>query len=108
MNAEFASCLEDCLDCHRTCLDHALNHCLEAGGAHVEPAHFRTMLDCAELCHTAARLMMSGSPHAIALCQLCAQVCSDCADQCAALGDMDDCVEACKRCAASCRQMAIS
>lgn len=36
--------IERCLDCHAVCLREAMNHCLEAGGQHVEPKHFRLML----------------------------------------------------------------
>ena len=39
----FQQCIDDCLDCHRTCLQEAMNHCLQAGGEHVAPAHFRLM-----------------------------------------------------------------
>jgi len=36
----------------------ASKHCLERGGADDAPKHFRTMLACAELCHTAVYVMM--------------------------------------------------
>lgn len=43
------ACIEDCLDCHSTCLSTAMNHCLEVGGEHVAPAHFRLMMDCSDI-----------------------------------------------------------
>ncbi len=33
------------LACHKTCLGMALTHCLNEGGDHVRPQHFRLMLD---------------------------------------------------------------
>lgn len=74
-------CIEACSHCHQVCLQTALNYCLEAGGKHVEAAHFRLMMNCAEICEA-------------------------CADDCEKIGDMDECVKACRACAESCRQMA--
>ena len=47
--------MEKCLECYSICRETAMNHCLEAGGQHVEPEHFRLMASCAEICRTAAR-----------------------------------------------------
>ena len=44
MSPEMQSCIDECLSCHSTCLSMAMNHCLEAGGRHVEPEHFRLMI----------------------------------------------------------------
>src|SRR5206468_10759424 len=49
---EMNRCIETCLSCYRTCLGTAMNLCLETGGKHVEPAHFRLMMACAEICRT--------------------------------------------------------
>lgn len=105
-DAKQTECIAACLDCYRTCTQMASNHCLERGGAHVEPKHFRTMLGCAELCRTAAHVMMLKSPIHNELCRLCARICDDCAESCRALDGMEECVAACERCAASCREMA--
>ncbi|WP_252954545.1 four-helix bundle copper-binding protein [Siccirubricoccus soli] len=84
----------------------AMTHCLEQGGKHVEPQHFRLMLACAEMCQTAANFMLIGTPHHRTTCGACAQICEDCAKSCEAVGGMQECVEACRRCAESCRRMA--
>jgi len=84
----------------------ASNHCLEAGGDHVKPDHFRLMLACAETCQSAANMMLLGSQHHKAMCRVCADVCEACAQSCEQLADMRDCVDACRRCAESCRRMA--
>jgi hypothetical protein len=101
------NCISACLECHRTCTEMASDHCLERGGPHVEPKHFRTMLACAEICGASAQMMMLQSPYHHALCMLCARICEDCADSCRALDGMEACVKACERCAVSCREMAI-
>ncbi|NOG73571.1 MULTISPECIES: four-helix bundle copper-binding protein [Roseicella] len=106
MTAEMQACIDECLRCHSTCLGMAMNHCLEAGGKHVEPEHFRLMLACAEMCQTSANFMLIGTRHHKHTCRECAEICEECARSCEQVGGMDDCVQACRRCAESCRKMA--
>jgi hypothetical protein len=106
VSAEMKNCVEACLDCYQTCLATASGHCLETGGEHTEPAHFRLMLACTEICRTAAHFMLLGSEHHKHVCRECAEICDECARDCERIGDMQECVAACRRCAESCRQMA--
>jgi len=106
ISAEMQRCIDECLRCYQTCLSMASNHCLEAGGKHVEPAHFRTMLACAEICRTSAHFMLLSTELHKHTCRACAEVCEACARSCEEAGDMNECVEACRRCAESCRRMA--
>jgi len=99
-------CIEECLHCYQTCLGAAMQHCLEVGGEHIKPAHFRLLMACSEICRTAAHFMLLGSEHHKHLCKECAEICEECANDCERLGDMSDCVEACRRCAQSCLEMA--
>jgi hypothetical protein len=98
-------CIEECLNCHRACLSEAMTHCLEAGGQHTEPAHFRLMINCAEICQTSANFMLSGSPQHTKVCGVCAEVCDACAQSCESIPDMEMCAQTCRRCAESCRKM---
>ena len=102
---ELQPCIERCQACHATCLQMAATHCLQAGGKHVEPAHFRLMLDCAQICQTSADFMLRQSELHAQLCALCAVVCERCAQSCEAVGGMEACVQACRACAESCRAM---
>ena len=104
-NHGMESCIAQCLECYRVCSQMALNHCLERGGRHVEPHHFRLMINCAQICRTAADFMLAGSELHVRVCAVCAEVCEACAESCEEL-DMPQCVEACHLCADSCRQMA--
>ena len=106
MSREMQECIQNCLDCHRVCLQEAMTHCLEAGGKHTEPAHFRLVICCAEICQTAANFMLSGSDLHTRTCAVCAEVCELCADDCEQVGDMEECVQICRKCAESCRRMA--
>src|SRR5690606_41306306 len=74
-SAELIRCIEACEACHRICLQMAMNHCLEQGGAHVEPGHFRAMTVCADVCRTAADAMSSSLEHHAVLCETCSRVC---------------------------------
>lgn len=105
MSAEMKTCIEDCLRCHSVCLGMASHHCFEQGGRHVEPAHLRLMLSCAESCQAAANMMLIGTDLHRRTCTVCAEACDECARSCEQLGDMPECVDNCRRCAESCRRM---
>lgn len=44
MSKDMQACINECLRCYQTYLSRAMTHCLETGGKHVEPAHFRLMM----------------------------------------------------------------
>lgn len=69
------ACVEGYLRCHSPCLGTVSSHCLEAGGQHVEPQHFRIMLACAEVCRTSAAMMLIGALHHMQTCRACAESC---------------------------------
>lgn len=106
MSPEMQACIDECFMCHRVCLGEAMNHCLTAGGKHLETDHFRTMMNCAEMCQTSANFMLSGSPLHKKTCGVCSEICEACADSCEAVGEMDECVQQCRKCAETCRKMA--
>jgi hypothetical protein len=98
----------EAMTCHRIC-EETITHCLHTGGRHADGDHIRLLLDCADICRTAADFMTRGSRFASAISTLCADICEACAADCATFHDdstMDACVEACRRCAQTCRQMA--
>lgn len=100
------SCIDICNTCAQVCLQTAMNQCLEMGGRHVEPQHFRLMMNCAEICQLSANFMLSSSRFHNRTCELCAEICEACAMDCENIGGMDECVSVCHECADSCRQMA--
>lgn len=103
---DMQQCIEHCLDCYQTCFGEAMQHCLPTGGKHVEAHHFGLMMNCAEICRTAAEFMMTSSPLHARVCAACAEVCDACAASCENVGDMETCMQACRTCADSCRHMA--
>jgi hypothetical protein len=103
--SDMKQCISHCLDCYRSCIETAMTHCLRTGGEHVQPAHFRLMVNCADICRTAADFMLSESEFHARICSLCADVCEACAASCREIGDMDDCAMACEMCSGSCAAM---
>ena len=91
--------------CHATCHAMAMIHCLEMGGEHARPQHLRLMLDCAGLCAFTADALGRKSQFHTRFAALCAEVCETCAEDCAALGGMEECVKACRDCARLCREL---
>jgi hypothetical protein len=83
----------------------AMTHCLEMGGEHVKPLHFRLMMDCAAVCATTADLLAHKSQFYREITALCVDVCIACANDCRTLSGMEECVAACLSCAEACREM---
>lgn len=108
MNEQMQSCIQECLDCHRICLQ-TVTHCLEKGGRYAEPDHIRLLLDCAEICQTSANFMLRGSDLHPMTCEVCAEICAECADDCERFEDdaqMQSCAAACRSCSEMCQTMA--
>jgi hypothetical protein len=100
-------CIEDCDRCRRLCLQ-AVAHCLRRGGRHAEPGHITTLLDCVDMCATAASFMLRESTAHRRICEPCAEICYACARSCEAFPDDDmmrRCAAECRRCADSCVEM---
>lgn len=93
------------LACHAICHGMAMTHCLERGGEHVKPQHFRLMLDCAAICAATADLVQQKSRFHRQMCELCVEACEACAEDCERLDGMEECVSACRACAEACRDM---
>ncbi|HET6388552.1 four-helix bundle copper-binding protein [Hyphomicrobium sp.] len=105
LSAEMQECAERCQTCATTCFNMAMNHCLEAGGKHTEPDHFRLMMACAEICKASAAVLLTGIREHVYVCRACAEICRACATSCEKVGDMQECVDACRACAETCDKM---
>jgi hypothetical protein len=109
MTDQMRNCIDQCLACHRICVE-TITHCLTMGGKHADARHIRVLMDCAQICATAADFMLRQSDFHARACGVCAELCTACADSCQEVGphdiNMQRCVEACRACATSCRRMA--
>lgn len=104
---QLQQCIDLCSECSDVCQETFANHCLEVGGEHVEQSHARLMLDCAQICRTAADFMIRNSRYHSFVCGTCAEICEACADSCAEMDtpEMKRCAEIFRRCAEECREM---
>lgn len=96
-----------CLECQSTCL-RVVDHYWRLQNEEPECPELRLLLNCAEICVTAARFMLRGSDFCHRLCQLCAEVCRSCAQKCRNTtyhAEMAACELACQRCAECCERM---
>lgn len=107
VSPEMDNCISNCIQCHLICLNMATGHCIEKGGAHIDPDHLRTMFACAEICRASAYIMTTGSSLHHQMCALCADACEACVNSCKDLDGMDECVRACRRCKESCEAMTL-
>lgn len=109
MKQQMDECIQNCLDCFRTCLA-TVPHCLNLGGVHAGQDHITMLMECAEVCQTSARLMLIESALHTDQCGVCAKACQRCADDCQSMAEGDEqmtaCAEVCRRCAKTCSDMA--
>ena len=107
MYAPYQSCIEYCQQCAAVC-EQCLAACLKEEDPAMMIGCIRLDIECIAVCRTAAKLMSLESNYANAMCQLCADVCTACADECEK-HDMDHCRKCaaiCRDCAAECMSMA--
>lgn len=102
-----SQCVDECLKCHRICLDTA-TQCLLIGGDLAAPERVRLLYDAAQICQMAADFILRKSLFHLQSCELCAEICERVVDSCEDLIDdrlMHTCSQAARRCAAACREM---
>ena len=98
------ACIDACNDCATEC-GSCFSHMVGKESENDCPA---CCIECASICRLCADAIARNSPFAKQICQLCADICGWCAEQCDA-HDMDHCkrcAAACRRCAEACRAMA--
>ncbi|MEC4721735.1 four-helix bundle copper-binding protein [Noviherbaspirillum sp. CPCC 100848] len=103
---QFQSCIEACYACAATC-DNCAASCLQEEDVKMMARCIALDIDCAQICRLAAAYMARGSEMSTSLCQLCAEVCEACGNECAKhqMGHCQACAQACLRCAEECRRM---
>lgn len=103
----YQDCIEACHDCLVAC-EHCATACLHEKDPKKMVRCIELDRSCADICALAEREMSRGSVFAERVCQLCADICDACGEECAKF-EMDhcqQCAEACRRCAETCRAMA--
>src|SRR5437879_3742802 len=98
--------VEVCDICSRRCIQTAI-HCLTRGPEHATRDHIGLRWDCRDIGHVAAALMTRGSQFHRETCDICAAICTACAESCERMDDpiMKACATLCRDCARLCREM---
>lgn len=106
---QYQSCITACNACADAC-DMCAAACLKEEDVKKMARCIALDIDCAQICRLAASVMARGGEAAAAFCQLCAQVCEMCGEECGKhqMQHCQDCAAACRRCAQECRQMGAS
>lgn len=107
MEETMQQCIENCTECHNICVE-TLEYCISMGGNHVQAAHLKSLMDCADTCTMSANLMLRNSTLHPQMCGVCATACERCAERCEQFSGnatMKECADICRRCAQSCKQM---
>ena len=103
--------LQACIDACPACAparDFCAASCLQEADVTPMAACIRSDMDCAQICRLCAAFTARGSQHAVALCELCAEICDACGAECARhdMAHCQACAKACRACAEACRAMA--
>jgi hypothetical protein len=107
MDNTYQTCIDACVRCAVAC-DHCASSCLNEEDVNTMARCIQLDLECATMCRAAVQLMSLRSEHANAICQLCADVCSACAEECGRhnMEHCKECAEACRACVEECASMA--
>jgi hypothetical protein len=95
--------VDACNDCADAC-ERCASACLKEDDPGSMAACIALDMDCAPICRLTASYLARDSEFTSVLCQLCAQVCTRCAEECGRhLADhCQACARACQRCAEVC------
>lgn len=107
LNAKFRECIEACKHCADAC-DNCSVACLQEENVAAMSRCIRLDMDCAAICRLAVSAMIRDSEFSKAICQLCADLCEACAEECRKHHHKhcQQCAQACQACANECRKMA--
>jgi len=108
MNSAYQSCIDACIQCAEAC-DHCVSSCLQEKDVAMMTPCIQLDMECSSFCKTTVQLMHLQSNHANAACQLCADICNACAEECEKHSHMEHCkkcAEVCRHCAEECNEMA--
>ena len=108
MRNDYLDCIQLCYRCAAAC-EYCASSCLREENVNAMSKCIQLDMECATVCRTAAQLMSLNSDHANAACQLCADICNACAEECGKHIKMEhcrQCAEICRQCAEECMRMA--
>lgn len=105
-NEKYQTCIDACMACAESC-EFCATSCLREQDIKSMVRCIQLDRDCANICLTAASFMSRDSDFSRQLCNLCADICRACAQECEKheMEHCQKCAEACRRCAQECNNM---
>lgn len=103
----YQECIDACQECATICT-HCASECLKENDVQNLADCLRLDLECAAICRSAAELMSMGSEYSERLCNICADICFACAQECDRHAEhmhCAECAETCRSCAKACSSM---
>jgi len=77
----YKSCIEACLKCASIC-NYCASSCTQEDDIKMMAKCIQLDMECAALCYTAAQLMSLGSSKSKEICNICADICEACGNEC--------------------------
>ncbi|ASC66202.1 four-helix bundle copper-binding protein [Achromobacter denitrificans] len=106
-STQYETCIRECYTCAQAC-DQCFAACLTEEDATKMARCVKLDADCSAVCRLAAAYMARSSEFARQICDLCAEVCEECGQECAKFqsSHCQHCASICNDCAQACRAMA--
>ena len=105
--SRYQSCIEECNRCSQACLE-CLACCLREEDVAERDELILTLMECTEICNDVSRFLAMESRHSKEICQMCLNICNECAHMCSMYKDehCQQCTDECKKCAQECKAVA--
>ena len=106
-NTKWQSCIDACMHCAEAC-EFCATSDLKEQDVKMMASCAQMNRQCAAVCWTSAVLMSMDSQFAKQFCNLCADICDACAQECERhnVDHCKRCAQACRSCSEECRRMA--
>lgn len=105
-NSEYQACLDACHKCVQICQE-CFRLCLEEQDVKSREHCILDLMDCVDACSMAGCAISRRSKHLKQICEMCANICDECAKECSKFNDDHTrmCADVCHKCADECRKM---
>lgn len=103
---KYQDCILSCNKCAQACYE-CFDACLHEQDVAKRTDCMHSLVECAQMCQTAAATMAMSGKFARENCMLCAKVCEECSRHCEMHNDehCQICAEVCRDCAKECQKM---
>ncbi|SMB79225.1 protein of unknown function [Desulfonispora thiosulfatigenes DSM 11270] len=104
---KYQACIDSCAKCSRACYE-CFEACLNEPDLKERKNCVSTLVECAQMCQMSVGMMSMSGQFSKQHCQVCAEICDKCAQECAMFKDdhCQKCADICRQCADECRKMA--